>query len=943
MGVFLRSLLVYLLAWQVLLCGSFAYSEELKLSQPIPLNPSVLHGKLPNGLTYYVLENKEPQEQLYLSLVVNAGSVLEDDSQRGLAHFVEHMAFNGTKSFAKNELISYLQEIGMQFGNDLNAYTSFDETVYQLTIPVRNKTNIEKGFQVLREWGEDVSFKKEDIVSETSVVLEELRLGKGAEDRVIRQFFPKLFANSQYGVRRPIGTEESLQSFQHDDLRRFYRDWYRPELMAVIVVGDLPKSEGEALVKKYFSNFTAKWADRPKRVEHKVPKRQQVEGMVVTDPELAHTTIKVIYNVEPYHEERLVGEFRDRIIQGLFDYMMSYRLFELSRAPGAPFLNASSSITNFVRGHRGYVGAAVIGSSGVTEAVQALIRESRRVRKFGFLESELKRAKEDLFKSVSSSYAERDNTNSNVLSDELTRHFLVAEPSPGIELEYLYYREFLPRITLADLTKFARRVIPKKANYFVLLTAPETEKGNLLSVEQLLQVISESEAEEVQPYEENKIADFDVTPQEQGQVVEKNFDRALDITTLKLSNDTTFLLKPTQFKDDEVLLVGFRPGGSSAYGEGDHFNLKYLTDIVDELGAGDYSKVKLLKALNGKKIGLSFDLDTYQEELMLGASATDMEAALQLLHLSLVRPRADQEAFDSYIKRNQSAWKNNLENPNNVFFDDFSRFYFNSHPRRPTIARPEDLAKVNLSRVLELFKERYSNLAGYTFVVVGKFEIEKMTGLIEKYLGYGKDRTVPSGLRDIGLIPTRGYRTQKFYSGQDDKATALLTFSGKEKYSAWSRLKLLGLQEVIQLRALEKLREELGGVYTVQVSANLTNLPVDNFVFKIAIPGGEKRIDEVKDRMLQEIANIKKFGPSEQELKKVKANWENEYEKGIKNNVFWLGTLTSYLLRSESLHDILNFKDKIAKITITDIKEVANRFLATEYLVEVVHLPKREL
>jgi zinc protease len=407
------------------------------LTDKLPIEPKVKIGKLSNGLTYYIQKNVRPEKKVELRLVVNAGSILEDDDQQGLAHFMEHMAFNGTKNFKKNDLVSFLQSIGVEFGADLNAYTGFDETVYILPIPTEKKENIEKGFQILEDWASTVAFDGSEIDKERGVVLEESRLGKGAEDRMFRVVYPKMFEGSKYAERLPIGKDDILKNFKHDVIKRFYRDWYRPDLMAVLVVGDMDPAEAEAQIKKHFEKLKNPSSPR-QRALAEVPERKKSEGVVVTDKEATNHVVEIYYTYKKSKEEITVQDYRDYLVRVLFTSMLGQRMQELTQKAEPPFVFGGSNIGGWARGYEAYQSFAYLGKGGVEPAVNALIQENERARKFGFTASELDRVKKQLMKNIERSYNERDKTESQQIVEEYIRNFLDKEPIPGIENEFKY-------------------------------------------------------------------------------------------------------------------------------------------------------------------------------------------------------------------------------------------------------------------------------------------------------------------------------------------------------------------------------------------------------------------------------------------------------------------------------------------------------------------------
>ncbi|HYF68990.1 MAG TPA: pitrilysin family protein, partial [Ohtaekwangia sp.] len=452
---------------------SFAATAQLKLSEKLPVDPQVKIGKLSNGLTYYIRKNMRPENKVELRLVVNAGSILEDDDQQGLAHFAEHMAFNGTKNFKKNELVSFLQSIGVEFGADLNAYTGFNETVYILPIPTENKDNITKGFQILQDWASAVSYEDAEIDKERGVVLEESRLGKGAEDRMFRQVYPKMFEGSKYAERLPIGKDEILKNFKHDAIKRFYRDWYRPDLMAVVVVGDIEVSEAEQLIKTHFGELKNPAKPRERTLSH-VPERKKSEGLVVTDPEATNHVVEVHYSYKKEKEQVTLGDYRELLIRRLFTTMLSQRMQELTQQATPPFIFGGSFIGGYARGYEEFQSVAYVGKAGVEPALKALIMENERARKFGFTTAELDRTKKVMMKSIERAYNEHDKTESERFVDEYVGHFLNEEPIPGVANEFKYHQTLLAGIKLEEVNQYAAKTVPEDTNpKLVVLTGPE--------------------------------------------------------------------------------------------------------------------------------------------------------------------------------------------------------------------------------------------------------------------------------------------------------------------------------------------------------------------------------------------------------------------------------------------------------------------------------------
>src|SRR6187549_697014 len=568
----------------VLLLITQYVGAQTKPEDKLPVDPSIKIGKLANGLTYYIRKNARPEKKVELRLVVNAGSILEDADQQGLAHFTEHMAFNGTKNFKKNELVDFLQTIGVEFGADLNAYTSFDETVYILPIPTDKPENVEKGFLVLEDWASTVAFENEEIDKERGVVLEEMRLGKGAQDRMNKVILPKLLAGSTYGDRMPIGKEDILKNFKYDVIKRFYRDWYRPNLMAVVVVGDIDVAEMEKMVKSHFEKLKNPAKPRP-RNSIPIPPRKITEAIVVTDKEATNSVLQIYYSTKASKDQVTVGDYRQSIVKNIFQSMLGQRMQELTQSANPPFVFGGSNLGGFLRGHETFSSFALISKGGVEPAVNAIVQENERARKFGFTATELDRTKKNLLKGMERAYSERDKTESENYADEYIRNFLEKEPIPGIENEFAYYKQYVEGITLEEVNKFASTAIPTSENKLVAITAPEKTDFELPTNEKLLAMVGAAAMTEIKAYEEKAVAaSLIAEPPAPGRITILKENKEAGYVELTLNNGVKVILKTTDFKNDQVVMSAFRFGGQSLYDAKDRYNAEYAATVVGQMG-----------------------------------------------------------------------------------------------------------------------------------------------------------------------------------------------------------------------------------------------------------------------------------------------------------------------------------------------------------------------
>lgn len=912
------------------------------LSDPLPINPKVKTGKLSNGLTYYIEKNSRPEKKVELRLVVNTGSILEDDDQRGLAHFTEHMAFNGSANFQKNDLVSFLQSIGVKFGADLNAYTSFDETVYILPIPTEKKENVEKGFQILEDWASKVSFDETEIDKERGVVLEELRLGKGADDRMSKVYFPKLFDGSKYGDRLPIGTEDVLKNFKYETIKKFYREWYRPDLMAVIIVGDLEVSEAERLVKKHFEHLKNPSSPRP-RESAEISPRKKSEGIVATDKEATNHYIQIYYTTQKSEVEKTLGDYRNYIIRRLFATMLSQRMHELTQKADPPFLYGASNFGRFVRGYDAYSSFAVLGKGGVEPAINAIIQENERARKFGFTASELERMKKILMKNTERAYNERDKTESANIVREYIQNFLEQEPIPGIENEYKYFQLFLDGITVDEVNQYASKTIPPDtAHKLVILTGPDKAEFKIPSDEELLQLADNAAKGEITAYEESTVATALLsTIPKAGKIISEKKIAEVGVTELMLSNGIKVLLKPTDFKNDQVIMTASRFGGQYLFDPAQRDNAEYASALVTQMGIGDFTPNTLRKVLAGKSATVTPRLGTISESLNGQSSASDIETLLQLTFLYFTQPRYDEELFKSFITKQQAMYQNRSSDPQYTFQDSVMRILYRNHPWAPRVPTSETFANINGRVAIDLYKQRFGNANGFTFVLVGKFDVQAIKPLLATYLGSLKSSPSTSVYKDVGLRPVTGVKKEVF-KGTEPKSFIRMFWNGEAPFTNDEQLKVQAMIEVLNIKLIEKLREDLAGIYGGGMFGALNKIPYNHFTISASLPCGPENVDKLIAATHEEIENIKKNGPQVADLNKVKETWRQQHETNLKENNFWARQLLLSIELGTDIRQLLNYEERIKLLAPSDIKDAANKYLDMTYYVQVVLNPENQ-
>jgi zinc protease len=929
------------LFWLILFVPSITTAQD-KLQQPLPLDPAVKIGKLSNGLTYYIRKNHRPEKKVELRLVVNAGSIQEDDDQQGLAHFTEHMAFNGSKNFKKNDIVSFLQSIGVEFGADLNAYTGFDETVYILPIPTEKKENVEKAFQILEDWASTIAFNSAELTKERGVVLEEERLGKGADDRIFKVTYPKMFEGSKYSNRLPIGKPEVIKSFKPDAIKRFYKDWYRPNLMAVVVVGDIEPVEAEELIKKHFTNLKNPRNPRPRDLTD-VPVRSKSEGMVVTDKEATNHVVEIYYSYKKDKQEITIGDFRRYLVEVLFRNMLSQRMQELTQKADPPFVFGASNIGGWARGYEGFNSFAYVSKGGAEPAIHALIRENERARKFGFTMPELERTKKMMMKGIERSYNERDKTESHSLTEEYIRHFLDQEPIPGIENEYQYYQEFLDGITLKEVNELTAETIPSDtAPKLVLFTGPEKAEIKIPSNEELIAMADAASKVDIKPYEEKLIAStlMENIPLP-GKVIEQKENKTLATTELNLSNGIRVVLKPTDFKNDQVVMNGSRFGGQYLYDASERFNAEFASTVVSQMGVGQFSPTDLRKVLAGKNASVSPRIGSISESISGQSSASDIETMLQLTHLYFTQPREDEELFNSFVTKQQALYQNMASDPQYTFQDSVISILYRNHPWAPKLPKPETFSKIDKQRVLSIYKERFGNARGFTFVIVGKFDVASIIPLLETYLGSLPSTEKESTFKDVGLRPITGTLKKEIKKGTEPKSFIRIFWNGEAPFSESEQLRLQALAELMNIKITETLREDLSGIYGGGMYGSLNKYPYPSYSVGISLPCGPENVDKLAKAALAEVEKVKTKGPMEADLNKVKETWKQQYLVNMKENAFWARQLLQSYEQGTDIALVLDYEKRIAALTTKELQEAANKYLDMKNFVQVILNPER--
>ena len=902
----------------------------------LPLDPAVRTGKLANGFTYYIRHNEEPKNRVLMYLVNNVGSVLEDEDQRGLAHFMEHMNFNGTKHFPHNELVDYLQKAGVRFGADINAYTSFDETVYQLPIPSNNPEILKGGMEIMRDWADEALLDPTEIDKERGVVLEEKRLGKGAGERMRRVYWPVLLENSRYAVRVPIGLDTVLDNFKRPTIARFYHDWYRPDLQALIIVGDVNADSLVKVVKATFGDLKNPAHERP-RTKYTVPLTGKNQFIAVTDREMTSTAAEVIIK-HPLPPLRTAADYRNAIVQGLFNQMLGERYAELSRQADPPFINGSAGISGFMGGLDSYDASVVAKPGELENGFKAVWRETERVKRFGFTATELERAKTAYLNNVEESLKEKNKTNSQSFVQEYQEYFLNDIAAPGISAEYDLTKNDLSGITLSEVNDLAAAYI-KPVNRDILIQAPEKDKNSLPDEATVNSWLKAVEGENMQPYQDevSKKPLLSVQPVA-GKIVGAQQDKALNITTLTLSNGIKVLLKPTDFKNDEIRFSAFAQGGTSLSSDADFQSASYAAGIIAACGLGNYNSTELDKYLEGKEVNVRPYIAERFEGINGVATPKDLETAMQMIYAYFTEPREDTAIFKGIMARSMAGMANRASDPNSVFSDTVSAVMGNYNIRRtgPTLQK---LNQIDLDKAYHIYKERFADAGNFTFTFVGSIDTGTIKPLLEKYLGSLPAANQHEQAKDLNIHPPSGKVEKTVYKGSEPKATVYLVYTGQYDYSPENNTKMDAMKEVLEIRLLQRLREDESGVYSPGVEENTTKLPHQRYSFIVHFGCAPQNVEKLIASALDEINKLRTDGPLQENIDKWRAEDKTSFEPQLKTNGFWLGYLNGQLQNDEDLNELNKYNLLLDEVKPGDVKAMAGKYLSGDNYIRLVLMP----
>ncbi|MFI5263603.1 MAG: M16 family metallopeptidase [Candidatus Kapaibacterium sp.] len=909
------------------------------LTDPIPQDSNVRTGTLANGLKYYIRKNHKPENRAEFRLAVKTGSIMEDDDQQGLAHFCEHMQFNGTEHFPKMDLVNFLESTGVKFGAHLNAYTSFDETVYMLQLPMDKPDVLDKGLLVLEDWAGHATFDSVEIDKERGVVIEEWRLGRGANERVQNKHYPKEFFGSRYADRLPIGKKEILEKCSYETLRRFYRDWYRPDLMAFIAVGDFDLDMMENQIKARFEKLTNPPNEKP-RTKYTIPLHENTIVSVAGDKELQFQSAQTIFEHTKEKTETL-GDYRRNLIGRIYDGSLTDRIQELMQKGTAPFTFGGVNDGSYLGGINAYTSFVVLKPKNILDGVKAILDEMYRAKQSGFLQTEFDRQKEKLLTQLERRYNERDKTESSRFVSEYLRNFLQNEPYPGIEYEYEMVHKLLPNIMLSEINALSPKRFETKSR--VVTISYQVKDTVKPPTEAEVQGILEREATvKLAPYDDKTSNQplLAAKPKPGKITSEKNIS-SLGISEWTLSNGARVVLKPTDFKNDEILLSANCSGGSSIASDADHFSAEVADNIVEQSGVADFDATTLKKMLAGKNVTMAPDIYGLTEGFTGNSTPKDAETMFQLLYLYGTAPRKDSGAFKAFRGQMTSFLKNRDADPQTAFRDTIQTTMSQHHPRQTPFTM-YSLNRVNLDKAIAFYKDRFSDFGNFTFYIVGNIDMKQMRTFAETYLASLPSTNRKESWRDLGVTPPKGTITKSVYKGIEPKSSVTINLTGPFQWNMKNRMEMQAMSEVLAIKLRETLREDMGGVYGVSVRANPEHYPHERYTMTISFGCDPARVQELINATMLKLDTMVMKAPEDIYMTKVKQIELHDDEVNLKENRYWLGALSQLYWNGEDPNEILQRKDMISALSAEDIHHAAQKYCARDNMVEVVLYPEKK-
>ena len=928
-------------AFFTLLCMALVSMAQQPQMPSIPTDPNVRIGKLDNGLTYYIRHNELPEDRADFYIAQKVGSILEEENQRGLAHFLEHMCFNGTTNFPGKGIINWLESIGVKFGENLNAYTSIDETVYNIdNVPVIRDGIVDSCLLILHDWANDLTLAEKEIDNERGVIHEEWRTGQGAMMRMYEQALPKAFEGSKYGHRLPIGTIEVIDNFPYQALRDYYEKWYRPDQQGIVVVGDIDVDKVEAKIKEIFSPIKMP-ANAAERVYEQVPDNKEPIITIAKDKEQPTTMIYIWHKhpATPNEAKGNMGYLVQNYMFSMIESMLNARLEELRQSANPPFIAAAAKESDFLlaKTTKAFAGLAISKEDGIPTAISTLVREIERARKFGFTSSEYARAKADYLRALESAYNERDKMKNDEYVQEYVNHFLNNEPIPDIEAEYAIMNQLVPNIPIEAINSILPQLI-KDENIVINVFGPDKEAMVYPTEAEILKILQDTKAEEITAYEDN-VSDEPLMKEvpKAGKIV-KTEEGPFGSTALTLSNGVRVVIKNTDFKADEIRMTAFSPGGNSVFGTNEPLQVKMLNSVAGLGGLGNFSNVDLEKVLAGKKVSISASINGLTERVSGSCSPKDLETFMQLVYLTFTAPRMDDAAFESFKQRTKASLANQEANPMTALTDTLQKELYGNHPMAGRI-KSEMIDQIDYNRIMEMYKDRFKEAGDFTFLFVGNINLEEAKPLIETYLGGLPTINRKENCKDIEMDIRKGTHKNVFEKQMETpKATVISVISGHCDFTPKNNLLMSMLSQTMNMVYIETIREKEGASYGVSAMGQMNCYPKPEAIFQIYFDTDPAKREKMEQIVMTELQKVAQEGPRPEHLAKVKEYMLKQYTESIKENGYWLNQLHEYYFSNIDMNT--NYEKLVNEMTAEDVKNFTKALLDQGNIIEVTMTAK---
>ena len=912
-------------------------------AQPIAPDPSIRIGKLPNGMTYYIKHNEEPKERASFYIIQNVGAVLEDDNQNGLAHFLEHMSFNGTKNFPDKGIISSLEKHGVAFGRNINAGTGFTETVYNLSdVPVTPPGLVDSCLLILHDWSHYLTLSNKEIDLERGVIVEEWRTRRTAGFRMQRATFPVLFKDSKYAIRDVIGDSAIIKHFKYDTLRKFYHDWYRTDLQAIAIIGDINVDDVEKTIKSQFSSIPAVEHALP-RGEDVIPYHKETRFVMVKDKESSQYGIN-IYIKHPGTKPELkdMAYYRDQYANQLFNSMMRARITEMLQKGVPPFVNGSVSFSGFVRGYNVMAISATAKPDQEDIALRAIYTEAQRVLRFGFTQGEVDRAKSNLLMQLENRWKQRDKISNDDYANDIKSYFLSNEPLTSMDFDWQSVQKFLPGITVAELSDKAKQwIVPE--NRVIIVMGPDKENAKLLTEAEALSILKEVEASDIKPYEDTKVASSLIDKPLQGSLIVKTVPLPqFNAVEWTLANHAKVVYRLADYEKDNVMVRCISPGGSSLLPVNELASAMMLPQFLSVFGVGNFDATTLKKMLTGKNVSLGVGLSELHETLSGSTAPKDFETLMQLLYLQFEQPRFDKAAFQSLKGRYAGMVANLSNNPQKVMGDSLA-LILTSHNKRTKLLTPALIEELSIEQMEKIYRERITDAGDFTFFIIGNLEEAKVKPLVEKYIGSLTDLPRTENWKDNNIEGPKGKTVRDVpVPMQINKATVVINFNKQAVYDSRSNLIMDIIKGVLDLRYTEEIREKEGGTYGVRVMDSNEHYPKAEKTFQMMFDAEPERSAHLKSIIYSEIDKIVANGPTAEDLDKVVKNLLKDREQNKLHNGYWMGTLVEFYQNKINQDASENFEKILSSVTREEVKKFAAGFFKKADVVDVVFAPAKK-